>query len=225
MTAEKKSQTPTVFILAGRESSCFECGRELSKGDFLYLEDDKGLCLSCADMDHLLFLPAGDAALTRRARKLSRLSAVVLKWSRARKRYERQGILVEEEGLQKAEEECLKDEELREARRIRESLRREQLDEEYKMEFTKTILNIFPGCPRKEAESIASHACLKYSGRIGRSAAAKRFERDAVNFAVIAHIRHTCTDYDDLLMKGWDRQNARYEVQSKLESVLDDWSG
>jgi hypothetical protein len=54
-------------------------------------------------LDHLIFLPSGDAALTRRAGKYSTLSAVVLQWSRARKRYERQGLLVEEAALQRAE--------------------------------------------------------------------------------------------------------------------------
>jgi len=38
--------------------------------------------------------------LTRRSGKYSTLSAVVLKWSRARKHYERQGLLVEESALQ-----------------------------------------------------------------------------------------------------------------------------
>ena len=56
-----------------------------------------------ADLDHLVFLPSGDAAVTRRARKLSTRAAVVLKWSRARSRYERQGLLVEEDALQEAE--------------------------------------------------------------------------------------------------------------------------
>lgn len=37
-----------------------------------------------------LKVPAGDAALTRRTRRHSLLCAVVLRWSRARKRYERQ---------------------------------------------------------------------------------------------------------------------------------------
>ena len=48
------------------------------------------LCMSCADMDHLVFLESGDAALTRRAKRASRLSAVVVRFSRARRRYERQ---------------------------------------------------------------------------------------------------------------------------------------
>jgi len=74
------------------------------------LAKDKGaLCLACADLDHLVFLPSGDTALTRRARKHSTLTAVVLKWSRARKRYERQGLLVEAGALEMAEEECSAD--------------------------------------------------------------------------------------------------------------------
>jgi len=65
--------------------------------------------MSCADLDHLVFLARGDAALTLRARKHSGLSAVVVRFSRARKRYERQGVLVEEAALDQAEAECLAD--------------------------------------------------------------------------------------------------------------------
>jgi hypothetical protein len=36
-------------------------------------------CLACADLDDLAFLPAGDAALTRRARARPILSGVVLR--------------------------------------------------------------------------------------------------------------------------------------------------
>lgn len=75
------------------------------------------MCLQCAEMDHLLFLRAADAALTRRARRGSGLSAVVVRFSRARGRYERQGILVEEAALEQAEAECLADEPAR-ARRL-----------------------------------------------------------------------------------------------------------
>jgi len=84
----KKTFDIKVFI-SGRESCCEECHENLGRKAWITLVEDKGaLCLSCADIDHLVFLPAGDAALTRRARKHSTLSAVVLKWSRARKRYE-----------------------------------------------------------------------------------------------------------------------------------------
>jgi hypothetical protein len=98
----------TVFITVS-ESSCSECGEDLGRRAWITLVEEKGaLCLACADLDHLVFLPAGDAALTRRSRKHSNLSAVVLRWSRARKRYERQGLLVEAEALDLAEQECLR---------------------------------------------------------------------------------------------------------------------
>ena len=60
------------------------------------------LCMY-AVLDHLVYLGRGDAALTRRARKYSSLAAVVVRFSRARKQYERQGILVEPEALHRAE--------------------------------------------------------------------------------------------------------------------------
>ena len=62
-----------------RDWTCAECG---GTGDLLRMDDAGPLCLSCADLDHLVFLPSGDTALTRRAAKASNLSAVVVRWSR-----------------------------------------------------------------------------------------------------------------------------------------------
>lgn len=61
-------------------------------GSWNLVEKGQPLCLACADLDHLVFLPSGDGTLSRRARKQSALSAVVVRFSRARKRYERQGV-------------------------------------------------------------------------------------------------------------------------------------
>src|SRR5215510_12791615 len=75
-------------------SVCSDCGAELGRGSFLRMEKQKPLCLECADLDHLVFLSSGDVALTRRSRKYSNLSAVVVKFSLSRRRYERQGLIV-----------------------------------------------------------------------------------------------------------------------------------
>lgn len=64
---------------------------------------------------------------------------------------------------------------------------------------------------------------MKYSGRVGRSAEAKRLDEDAVRLAVIAHIRHTETRYDELLLKGIDRKAVRWEVADKVGEILDKW--
>ena len=185
-----KRQDLTVFITT-RDATCDECGEDLGRHAWITLKEDKGaLCLSCADLDHLVYLPAGSAALTRRSRKYSTLVAVVLRWSRARKRYERQGLLVEEKALEQAEQEYLADEDVRARRRERAAMRREELDREYVERFAARVRELYPHCPAGRETTIAEHACLKYSGRVGRSAAAKQFDEEAVRLAVIAHVRH-----------------------------------
>jgi len=212
-----------VFITSG-ESVCSECGEELGRHAWITLVEGKGaLCLPCADLDHLVFLPSGDAALTRRAGKYSTLLAVVLKWSRARKRYERQGLLVEEAALQRAEQECFADVEVRARRREREAERRMELDQEYIQRFALRVRELFPACPAGREQVIAEHACQKYSGRVGRSAPAKRLDEQAILLAVIAHIRHAETHYDELLAQGWDRSLSREQVEDKVGEILALW--
>jgi hypothetical protein len=99
---DRKQKNELKVFISSRESRCDECGEDLGHGAWILLQgDDKGAaCLSCADLDHLVFLPSGDDALTRRSRKYSKLTAIVLKWSRAGKRYERQGLLVENAAIE-----------------------------------------------------------------------------------------------------------------------------
>jgi hypothetical protein len=219
-------QTPDLKVfISTRDSTCDECGEALGRRAWITLDQDKGtLCLACADLDHLVFLPSGDAALTRRARKHSTLSAVVLKWSRARKRYERQGLLVEEAALNQAEQECLADSEVRAHRREREAERRAELDRQHVEEFAERVRELFPGCPPGREITIAEHACLKYSGRAGRSAAAKSLAENAIRLAVVAHIRHVETEYDTSLAGGYDRREARSAVETAVSRVLTQWT-
>ncbi len=212
-----------VFI-STRESKCDDCGEELGRKAWITLDRKKGaLCLACGDLDHLTFLPAGDAALTRRARKYSLLSVPVLKWSSARKHYERQGLLVEEVALAKAESECLADAEVRSRRAERAREREAERDEQYIEAFSRRIRELFPNCPPMREEEIAVHACRKYSGRVGRSQAAKHFNEDAVRLAVTAHVRHRETNYDELLAQGWYRGEARARVRHQVEEIINKW--
>lgn len=66
-------------------------------------------------------------------------------------------------------------------------------------------------------------ADLEYSGRVGRSAAAKRLDEDAVQLAVAAHVRHEETAYDELLGRGVERWEARRQVAEQVDSVLARW--
>jgi hypothetical protein len=191
----------TVFDIL-RESQCANCGETLPRGSFLTMEQGKPFCTDCADLGHL---------------------AVVIRFSRARKRYERQGLLVEEAALEKAEAECVSDEEQRAARRERGAERRTQEDVELAARMAGRICALFPGCPPAEAHHIAQHTAERGSGRVGRSAAGRTLEDEAIELAVQAAVRHRHTNYDELLMGGVDRLGARERVRGRVEDVMEKW--
>jgi hypothetical protein len=66
-----------------------------------------------------------------------------VRFSRARGRYERQGMLVEEQALERAGE-----------------------DIELQTRMAEEIVRLFPGCPPDRARSIAGHTSLRGSGRV-----------------------------------------------------------
>jgi hypothetical protein len=96
--AEKASRAPELVVIVplNDEWKCHRCG---GSGDLLIMEKPGPSCLRCAGLDDLEFLPAGDALLTRRVKAKSTRHAVVVRFSRSRKRYERQGLMVEPKAL------------------------------------------------------------------------------------------------------------------------------
>jgi hypothetical protein len=214
---------PTVFSIV-KASKCSQCNRELWKGELLTMQGNQPLCMECADLDHLVYLGSGDAALTRRATKHSSLWAVVVRFSRSRGRYERQGVLVQPEALEKAEEECLADADLRAARQVRDAERRQFEDVELAARMAERIRALYPGCPPDEARHIAAHTAARGSGRVGRSAAGRALDDHALALAVAAWVRHRHTRYDELLMSGQERATARSQIREEMDSVLDRWA-
>ena len=209
-----------VVVQPVRDWTCTECG---DTGDLLQMHDSGPLCLTCSDLDHLVFLPSGDTALTRRATKASSLSAVVVRWSRNRKRYERQGVIVEEPALALAEEQCMSDADARMRRRERDKARRTDVDSQFQVRLAEQIRRLFPGCPADRAIAIAEHTGLRGSGRVGRSAAGRALDEIAITLAVVASVRHQDTDYDSLLMAGTPRNIARQRVQHLIDQILEAW--
>lgn len=218
---ERPPRPGRIFVISPHnEWTCACCG---DTGDFLLKDKAGALCLDCSDLGHLEFLPSGNTALTRRATKGSRLSAVVVRWSTRRNRYERQGILAEPAAIEQAAQECLSDADVRARRRIREQSRRADQDARFQSEFAMAIREQFPGCPVDRAKAIAFHAAARRSGRVGRSAAGRALDRDAVRLAVVASVRHIDTEYDALLMSGVDRESARAKVHQRVEDVVNAW--
>lgn len=212
-----------VVFITRHDGKCSECGAEFFRGNFIRVEDGNPLCLDCVDLGHLEFLPRGNVAVTRRATKHSPLRAVVVKWSRSRKRYERQGILVTGDAIRTAEEESLADADVRARQRARAAERRDAQEPAFVASVAEAIRGLFPGCPADEAARIAVRACEKHSGRVGRTAAAKTLDPEPLRLAVIAHIRHEHTPYDRLLMRQGDRLRARQEVRARIDDVLARW--
>jgi hypothetical protein len=219
---ERQSKPPDLVVVQpANEFVCAECGQP--GGSLLMMEDGAPLCLTCVDLDHLVFLPSGNAALTRRSKQASTLSAVVVQWNKRRKRYERRGTLVEEAALEAAEQQCLADADVRARQRERGRERREREDVRLHADLTTEILRLFPGCPADRAERIARHAAQRGSGRVGRSAAGRALDAEAVTFAVVASVRHEDTDYDQQLMSGVPRDVARERIRPTIDDVLEGW--
>jgi hypothetical protein len=111
--AQKASRAPELVVIVplNDEWKCHRCG---GSGDLLIMENPGPACLRCLGLDDLEFLPAGDALLTRRAKAKATRHAVVVRFSRSRRRYERQGLLVEAEALAQAQRELGLDETSRE---------------------------------------------------------------------------------------------------------------
>lgn len=214
-------RTGLLVIQPLKRRHCAEC--HAGPLQMLVLEDGAPRCLDCADLGHLVFLPRGDAALTRRSREESALSAVVVRFNRRRSRYERQGVLVEEAGLARAEQRCLADAEARRRRRVRDAQRRAREDVRFTEAFAAEIRRLFPGCPTDRALDIAGHASARGSGRVGRSAAGRALSEGAVTSAVVASVRHLETPYDQLLMSGVPRHEARRRIAVAVEATLRGW--
>jgi hypothetical protein len=219
--AERQAKAPDLTVVeAVRPWECADCR---GTGPHLIMENAEPHCLTCADLDHLVLLPAGNAALSRRAKKESGLAAVVVRFNARRKRYERLGVLVEEAALARAEEQCLADEEVRLRRRERDRERRTDEDLRFQAGMAGEIVRLFPGCPPERAAEIARHAAERGSGRVGRTAAARVLDANAVTLAVVASVRHLDTDYDRLLMAGVPRAEARDRIRPDIDRVLAGW--
>ena len=138
---------PVVFQIL-RDSECSECGEEIEQNDLLWMEAEKPLCLACANLADLIYLERGDATLTRRATKYSARKAVVVRFSRSRGRYERQGILIEESALAAAESSCAEDAPQRAAARAKDKKRRAHEDRILALRMAARILELFPDAPK-----------------------------------------------------------------------------
>ncbi|KAI4952251.1 hypothetical protein J4E91_003713 [Alternaria rosae] len=82
------------------------------------------------------------------------------------------------------------------------------------------VREMFPKIPEADLQAIVSHAFEEGTNRVGNAKELSLARR--VQLAVVAHIRHTYTDYDKLLKTdGWSE--ARGQVEKVSLAKLKEW--
>ena len=70
-------------------------------------------------------------------------------------------------------------------------------------EFARRIRDRYAGLPQTGSDrDRGTRPVASTPGRVGRSADARRFDRDAIALAVGAHVRHVHTEYDQVAQRG-----------------------
>ena len=78
------------------------------------------------------------------------------------------------------------------------------------------LRRLAPRLPPHEFGAVVDHAV--------DSAGLKTSKPDtAAWLSLVAYVRHTFTDYDELLAQGYDRDSARHFVAEEMAQVLREW--
>jgi hypothetical protein len=78
------------------------------------------------------------------------------------------------------------------------------------------LLRLAPAIPPHERMAVVDHAI----GSRGLSIASPE---TAAWLSLVAYVRHTFTDYDDLLAEGYDPDSARHFVAARMDTILQAW--
>ena len=210
--------------ISHKDERCAKCGAELVAGGLIAMDRVHGIrCLACAELAGLEFLPSGDMALTRRALARSSRSAIVLKFSRARKRSERQGVRVEAAAIQQAESDNVKDSARRETQRERRRVRDEVAEKKYIADFTARVLALFPRAPARRPSRSPPTPARSTAG----ASAARPGPKPSTTRRSRWPCGHTCVtpapSTTGLLATGLDPREAREAVRPAIERVVERW--
>ena len=78
------------------------------------------------------------------------------------------------------------------------------------------LLRLAPAIPSHERMAVLDHAVDSR----GLSVAAPE---TAAWLSLVAYVRHTFTDYDELLDEGYDASSARHFVAAQMDKILRTW--
>lgn len=83
-------------------------------------------------------------------------------------------------------------------------------------EIETALRRLAPDIPSHEFGAVTDHA-LDSAGLRAAS------PENAAWLSLVAYVRHTFTDYDELLEQGYDRDSARFFVADEIREVLTGW--
>lgn len=83
-------------------------------------------------------------------------------------------------------------------------------------EIETALRRLAPRIPPHEFGAVVDHA-LDSAGL--RSASPE----NAAWLSLVSYVRHTLTDYDELLGQGYDRDSARFFVADEIKHILQGW--
>ncbi|MFD1553389.1 DUF2293 domain-containing protein [Putridiphycobacter roseus] len=219
------TESQNIYLTKREKLKCKKCNTSIPLGKAFVGETEKsrGTCFACSDFVDYTLLPPGNAAMTRRSKKHSDKCGVLLTWNQRRKRYERKGQYVEAAAIEKAKIECAADQKVRDQKNEKAAITREKQDKIYINDFAIAIREVYHSCPKGREFKIAEHACEKHSGRVGRTANAKKFDKQMIDLAVEAHIRHMETNYDTQFGKGKGKKEIRSDIKFDVKRIMMQW--
>ena len=103
----------------------------------------------------------------------------------------------------------------RQRRRERQQRRHKQQFHQYEVEYF--IRQEYPGCPEFAVVRFASQICAEPKNWRNALIA------DAVDHTIQNTLRHELTEYDQLLLVGVRRKEARRRVQPKIDAMIASW--
>lgn len=170
-------------------------------------------------VDGLVFVPSGNAARTRLAKATpGAIEAVeyTKRWG-----WKCIGCFVPAPAAAEIEQHLVETTDQRAQQREQGRKYRAKHEVAYQEKFAATLKRMFPCMPARDVEAVTRHTTEVGAGTVGRTRL--RTIEDKVMLATIAHIRHTYTNYDELV--PWGEHDARAAVREKIDRILARWQG
>lgn len=78
------------------------------------------------------------------------------------------------------------------------------------------LRHLVPKLPKHETEVVLDHA-------MDRQQLRNAAPETAAWLSLVAYVRHTMTDYDEMLQGGYDVESARHFVLPAMRAILEGW--